>query len=593
MKKLVENYGFGSSRMRSFLVTPLTIKLDYRFWCWFYLSLLFAIYMAWAPLQKALRHEYLVQDDARQHIFWMQRFVDPELFPHDLLANYFQSVAPTGYSLFYQGFAGLGIDPISLHKILPLPIMLLSTAYIFGICWQLLRVPFAGFLTALLLNINLWMRDDVVSATPVAFAYPLLLAFVYYWLKRSLIPSVIAIALLGSFYPQCALVVGGLTVANIISPSAGKWRITTSVKDYAHIGAVLVTLALVLLPYILKDSPFGPVITASEAKTLGAFSVHGWSHFFDPNPWMFWVCGQRSGILPGEWCQIWIEQDFWLLPPQIWLSLSLPLLMAFPQRLPLVGAITPKINILWQWLLVSLILFGLCHALIFELHLPSRYTEHSLRIITAIAGGLALTIVMDGLIRYAAIPRLSKLASGCGILIILALLIYPITLRNNFYLKTDYVIGKVDRIYQFLQAQPEDILIASLSAEANNLPAFAQRSIFVGGQGYLLPYHKGYYQELTQRTAALIRAQYSSDWQTVTNFVDLYGIDFWLIEETAFTLDNVLLNGWLHKFPTEYKMVKKAIADGESPALLEVVDSCTVVQQRTLRLLDTSCFIDK
>ena len=450
-------------------------------------------------------------------------------------------------------------------------------------------MPFAGFLTALLLNISLWMRDDVVSATPVAFAYPLLLAFVYYWLKRSLIPSLVAIALLGSFYPQCALIAGGLAVAGIVYWSAGKWRITTSFQDYAQIGAFLAVLALVILPYLLSDSAFGPVVTASEARTLNAFSPQGWSHFFDPNPWMFWFCGKRSGMLPSEWCKIWLKQDFLLLPPQIWLSLSLPLLMAFPRRLPLVRAVTPKISILLQWLLISLILFGLSHALIFELHLPNRYTEHSLRLISAIAGGIALTIVLDGLIRCSAIPRLSFLSTGCGILIMVALVLYPITLHNNNYLKTGYVIGKFPSIYQFLQEQPKDILIASLVREANNLLAFSQRSLFVGGEGYLLPYHQGYYKELTQRTVALIQAQYSADWKTVTNFVDKYGIDFWLLDESAFTPDYLAQDNWLGQYPKELAAVRQAIAKDSVPVLLTVFDNCTVVKNKTLRLLDTSC----
>ena len=578
------------SRIRSLLVSPLSTKLDDRFKLWFSLSFLIAVYLAWSPLQKALSHKYVVQDDARQHVFWMQRFSDSELFPHDLLADYFQSVAPPGYSWFYQGFAGLGIDAISLHKLLPLPLALLCTAYAFGICWQLLRVPFAGFLTALLLNISLWMRDDLVSATPVAFAYPLLLAFVYYWLKRSLIPSLVAIALLGSFYPQCALIAGGLVIMSIAYPKAGRWHITTSVHDYARIGSVLVVLALVILPYLLKESAFGPVVTASEARTLTAFYPKGWSHFFDPNPWLFWFCGKRSGMLPSEWCQILMKRDFWLLPPQIWFSLSLPLLMAFPQRLPLVRAVSPKVSILWQWLLISVILFGLSHALIFELHLPNRYTEHSLRIITAVAGAIALTIVLDGLIRCAAIPRLSILSRGAAIIIILALLIYPITLRNNNYLKTGYVIGKFPRIYEYLQAQPKDVLIASLVREANNLPAFTQRSLFVGGEGYLLPYHQGYYQELTRRTAVLIQAQYSDNKKTLTDFVEQYGIDFWLLDESAFTPDYLARDKWLQQYSEELAPVKQAIANGSVPFLFKVLDNCTVVQQKTLRLLDTSCF---
>ncbi|ELS01410.1 hypothetical protein Xen7305DRAFT_00011140 [Xenococcus sp. PCC 7305] len=575
------------SRIRSLLVSPLPEKSDNRLWRWFYLSLLFAVYMAWAPLQKALSHEYLVQDDARQHIFWMQRFIDPELFPHDLLANYFQSVAPTGYSWLYQGFAGLGVDPILLHKLLPLPLMLLSTAYVFEICWQLLRVPFAGFLAAMLLNISLWMRDDVVSATPVAFAYPLLLAFVYYWLKRSLIPSLLAIALLGSFYPQSALVAGGLAVASLVDLSTKKLR---NVHNYAQVGSVLGVLVLVLLPYLGRNSAFGPVVTASEARNLAAFSVHGWSHFFDPNPWYFWFCGKRSGMLPGEWCKILLKRDFWLFPPQIWFGLSLPLLMKFPQRLPLVRFVNSKINILWQWLLVSVIWFGISHALIFALHLPNRYTANSWRLIAAIAGAIALTIVLDGLIHCARIPRFSLFAKGLGIVMLLCLLIYPITLRNNFYLKTGYVIGEAPHIYEFLQEQPKDILIASLNREANNLPTFAQRSIFVGGEGYLLPYHQGYYQELKQRTAALIHAQYSTDWRTVTDFVEEYEIDFWLIGESAFTLDELAQNSWLHKYPTELAIAKETLSKGSVPILSNVFDRCTVVKNKTLRLLDTSCF---
>jgi len=53
----------------------------------------------------------MVQDDARQHVFWMQRFLDPALFPRDLIADYFQSVAPAGYTAIYQMMAGVGINP--------------------------------------------------------------------------------------------------------------------------------------------------------------------------------------------------------------------------------------------------------------------------------------------------------------------------------------------------------------------------------------------------------------------------------------------------------------------------------------------------
>lgn len=61
---------------------------------WFSLSLTFSAIYSILGLREAFSSEYVVQDDARQHVFWMLRFLDPELFPQDLIANYFQSVAP-------------------------------------------------------------------------------------------------------------------------------------------------------------------------------------------------------------------------------------------------------------------------------------------------------------------------------------------------------------------------------------------------------------------------------------------------------------------------------------------------------------------
>lgn len=84
--------------------------------------------------------------------------------------------------------------------------------------------------------------------------------------------------------------------------------------------------------------------------------------------------------------------------------------------------------------------------------------------------------------------------------------------------------------------QPQDIRIASLAEEANNIPTFAQRSILVGRE-YAIPYHWGYYRQFRQRTLHLIRAQYSGDWATLQNFARKYGVDFWLLEKSAFALE--------------------------------------------------------
>ena len=85
---------------------------------WFSLSMTFSVLYAILGLQKAFASEYVVQDDARQHVFWMLRYIDANLFPSDLIADYFQSVAPAGYSNLYR-IISFGINPIYLNKHLP------------------------------------------------------------------------------------------------------------------------------------------------------------------------------------------------------------------------------------------------------------------------------------------------------------------------------------------------------------------------------------------------------------------------------------------------------------------------------------------
>ena len=168
---------------------------------WFSLSLVCALLFGLRGMHGALEEKHIIQDDARQHVFWMQRFTDPELFPDDLIANYYQTVAPSGYSFLYRIGAAAGIDPMRLSKILPILLGLITTAYCFGFTLQLLPVPFAAFLSSLLLNQALWSRDDIVSATARAFLYPLFMAFLYYLARRKFIPSLVALTLQALFYP--------------------------------------------------------------------------------------------------------------------------------------------------------------------------------------------------------------------------------------------------------------------------------------------------------------------------------------------------------------------------------------------------------
>lgn len=539
---------------------------------WFSLSLAFAALYGYMALRQAFSSEYVVQDDARQHVFWMWRFLDPELFPRDSIADYFQSVAPAGYTALYQISAFLGIDPIFLSKVLPIILGLITTGYCFGTCMQLLPVPMSGFIASLLLNQNLWMQDGLISGTPKAFVYPIFLAFLYYVLQRWLIGTGIAIALLGLFYPSLVLVCAAVLLLQLWH--FDKPYLSRNKREYLFCAIGLAVAVLVLLPYALSTSTFEPVITAAEAKTLPEFLAQGRNRFFVTDPWAYWLHG-RSGIgLAAA-----------LTPPLIYTGLLLPILLKFPSRFPLTQQISSKIRLLPQLLLASGVMFFAAHALLFKLHLPSRYTQHSLRIVVALAAGITLTLILDWIARL----QKSLISWGLTALIAITLIAYPNSLKNFPW--TYYIVGKAPALYEFLQQQPKDITIASLADEANNIPTFAQRSILVGSE-YAIPYHLGYYRPFRQRLLELFQAQYSQNLADVQNLIQKYGIDFWLIDKAAFTPEYISRNRWLN----QYQEAKEAIAQlqvGNLPAISRITRSCQAFERDNLVLLTANCIKEK
>ncbi len=195
------------TRLHRFLTAP-TAKTSNQLRFWLSLSLAFAIFYSFLDLQQAFSSTYVVQDDARVYLSWMQRFLEPGLLPGDLLTDYFQSVTPSGYTALYRLIAGVGIDPLLLSKFLPVCLRLLTTGYCFALCMQIFPLPAAGFITTLLLNQSLSMRDDLASSTPRAFIFLLFIAFLSYLLRRSLLPCLGAIAQWPPGLRQCVAVLG-------------------------------------------------------------------------------------------------------------------------------------------------------------------------------------------------------------------------------------------------------------------------------------------------------------------------------------------------------------------------------------------------
>lgn len=565
------------TRLQTFLTAK---KFKYQIIFWFSLSLTFAIIYSLLELKQAFSSAYVVQDDARVYVSWMQRFLEPDLLPNDLIADYFQSVTPFGYAALYRLIASLSIDPLLFSKFLPVLLLLLTTGYFFAVCMQILPCPAFGFITTLLFNQNLAMRDDLVSATPRAFIYLLFSAFVYYLLRRNALPCLGAIALSGLFYPPLLFILAGILILSVWHWQEKPNRLSQNRGDYVF-GVTGLGLALMMMvPYALSSTEYGSVVTPNALRALPEFSETGRIPFFDDNPFQFWLLGQHSGILPNI-----------LEHPLSSIGFLLPILLRYPERFPLVKKITSNIILLPQIALVSLGMFFAAHFTLYKLFAPARYTRYTLKFVIIVAAGIAIAVMLDAVFRFCKqgtqFPELRQLlALGLTVLFGTVLVFYPLLLSH--FPNSNYIVGEAPVVYEFFREQPKDILIAGLSPETDNLPTFSKRSILIGWE-YAVPYHVSYERQISQRATDLIRAQYSQNLVEVQNFIQKYGVDFFMLDRTAFTPEYINTNPWFRQWQPIAEDILDTLEQGITPAIVSTLKRCSVVETEKLIVLQAEC----
>ncbi|AFZ52093.1 hypothetical protein [Dactylococcopsis salina] len=551
---------------------------------WFALSLTVVLIYSLLGLQEAFISDYFVQDDARQHVFWMRRFLDPSLFPNDLIANYFQTVAPWGYRFVYWLPAQLGIDPLLLNKFIPVFLNLLTAFFCFSVVLEILPIPFAAFSGTILLAQSLGLLSQaIVSGTARSFLYPLFLAFILFLLQKRLFSLLATIALQGLFYPQLLLITSVTLFIDLFTIKRGKLKLTSEQKNRYISILGLIVATIVILPFALNSNEFSPVITREQAMQLPEFFPQGRSEFFQDDDGSFSWWKGRSGLGLASA----------LTPVTNILAFFIPFLMLFPRAFPFTQKLSRNLILFPQILLASGVMFTASHLLLFKLHIPSRYTEHSFRIIFSVTAGLVIVILIDAAFKFSQKSNfdslLKKLIPLVTILVLgIPLLGYPL-LQDGFP-TTGYKKGNAPALYEFLKQQQHDIVVASLSLEGDYIPTFAQRSILVSPE-YAIPYHWGYYQQFRQRTLDLITAQYSSDFDVVSQFIDQYQIKFWLLDRSSFTPEYLSNNNWLQQYQPATKNAQLKLEQGIVPLLETRRENCAVFENDKLVLLSSSCII--
>ncbi len=182
----------------------------------FILSFMTAIWVQWPYFVN----DRLVQNDTRIHIWWMETFRDPELFPHDALAEMMKikALRSPGFLILFRTLSCL-IAPITLSKLLATILLPITTALIFlaGHTMGGLFNAAVSAITYLALSLHAWSSGIyVLDGLQRSFKDPVLILGVYSLAARKPGLTVLSIFLGLLFYPIAALIVTGMVLLDRI-----------------------------------------------------------------------------------------------------------------------------------------------------------------------------------------------------------------------------------------------------------------------------------------------------------------------------------------------------------------------------------------
>ncbi|MGB9294491.1 MAG: hypothetical protein WCB64_14365 [Desulfobaccales bacterium] len=460
---------------------------------------------------NAWSNPYVINDDVRQQIFWMQQWLDPQLFRGDLLAAYARHYVPWGVQGLYW-LATWVTDPISFSKFLP------GLLFIFlALCLYRLGLGIGGRSLAWTMVAVYWFMpfflDNLAGGLARAFAAPLLAFFWLCWQEERPWGIGAALLLQALFIPYI-FITSALALA--LAWLAGRWgslRPPPFPAQRAHFFLLAAGAALVaLMNYSFDASGFGPLVSYAEMVNRPEF-----------------YAGGRYAILP-------VPSIFWeLISPWGWIApfRDLGLLAGIATCVVLAGAtlwgltrvalraLAPRLQPLGYLLLAGLAVYCLARIFLLKLFIPDRYLIYILNL----AYCLILALGLNALLKVEQWPR------TLAVLVLAAAAGLGVWRLWNVGLK-DFAVYRP--VYAALAATPKDAIIAGHPNLMDNVPTFARRRALVT---YKLahPWSKGLWQKIKPRLEDLFAAYYAADPQEVIAFCRKYQVSFLVVDDRHFT----------------------------------------------------------
>ena len=456
---------------------------------------------------KPLTDRYYVSDDVR-NLFFVNNF--EYNIENSLLAQYSYGkwINTTIYLSSFYIFINKLVDFIFVTKLMSILTFLMAVIFAYKL-GKAIKDTALGLILAFLFMLQPWSIQPFSGGLSRSFAFPLVMAFLYYLIRKDTVKSSTVIVLQAILYPP-ALLISLLTFGiSLIDLKSRKINISLKRNYIVYISAA-VSLSIVLMPMVFVNYGIKEQISLNEAILSRDFYEGGrLPIFMGEMPFTSDVSSAVKTLIsmynPGIYDPLHNSPLFMLL---------LLVLISIAVYRKKVLALPKEVYLL---LVSSFVMQSLAFILLFRLHLPSRYIRYTLPVFLLIV--LAYGLYMLYTSRRA---RYLFFAS--------------IFLLSVFYIPKidDRVIRCGDeKLYGYMQTLPKESLIAGFPNEMNCLSLYGQKQPFITSE-LSYKYHIDYYSEVSRRTLDFFSAYYSNNKQTVQEFCSDNGVTHIVVNKEHF-----------------------------------------------------------
>lgn len=534
---------------------------------------------------SALVDKYVINGDVVESIYWMQQFNDGALFKNDLLTDYAGHYhAPWGFYLLYRTLSFV-IDPLTTSKILPIVLFVFSSLYLFKLVRQFTD-DYTGFLAALLFMVMPIFLGSMVGGHPRAFAYPLLIAFLYYLMKQEYAKSSLLLVVQSLFYPMVFFLAALTYLFAFID--IRRYQVSLAMSrpkvTYFILGVVL-SGALLSTKYVFNPNPsIGDIVSRSQMINRPEFSANGRADVLDIPSFPRAVIALSKNILVAVVSRypIAVRQINKQVLNEQTATIIILVLLVGALSIVAIGIIKRRIFIPKEILYVfiaSACMYTFADLLLFKLYQPSRYILYTVPLINVI-------LISVGVAYLTTQVRSTKVVTSLKVLVILLLLLHfninkGIGLKdygNYYYHQSGISNGKIlisQDLYPYLNSLPKDALIAAQPYLADNIPTFAQRKVLINFE-LSHPFFDKYWETIQKRTIDFFEAYYAHDCLTIRKFSDKYHIDYFVVDKRHFT-ETYLSEGKMYFEPFN-SYIKTLVQGTNDFALLHISEQDQLFQ---------------